>query len=135
VTAILDAIDTALAHYDDHLGSPWPGRIPHHREFLDALFGPEDGYPVPSRTDMEVARIDASRGIAAMREECPKVGCRGFAEDHEKRLGLEWGYRTLGAWPHASYFTTLPPLLGEPPWLAEEDAWLADRAAREAATA
>lgn len=137
MTAILDAIDDALTAYADHLGSPWPGRIPHHREFLAAIFGPEDGYPVPSATEVEVAAIDWATMQVAMLEDCG--GGFGECVDHERAFDVAWApalpQRIAGVMVS---FTTrqsqMQFLTIDLSWLAEEDAWLADRATREAAT-
>lgn len=134
MTAILDAIDDALTAYADHLGSPWPGRVPDTDELLEALFGAEDG--VGALTPEAVTELDRRAGAAdlAMLRSCGCLSDERPYVEHDERTRLDWPlaeYR-LPVWGY--FIADTRELPSSPPWLAEEDAWLADRATREAAT-
>jgi hypothetical protein len=138
VTAILDAIDDALTAYADHLGSPWPGRIPDTDELLEALFGPEDDARVPTPLDLDRAADYWAKSVRRMLDSCDcRTPGRGTT-DHEPVVDPKW----LRPWRGGDdlvfarcYFSTHAPVaIFAPAWLAEEDAWLADRATREVAT-
>jgi hypothetical protein len=82
---------------------------------------------VPSDLDMQAMVARDADALARIWRRC---GCHG---DHEERTEPTWelGDRRDGA----GFFTSSPRWACHwEPWLAEEDAWLADRAAREAAT-
>jgi hypothetical protein len=128
VTAILDAIDDALTAYADHTGSPWPGREPSPDELLEALFGPEDGTPVTDDEDLELLEIQWAQRVVGLIASCPEVRWMRPHENHEPKVEPDWLIHDL----HGSFRTRRPSV--DPSWLAGEDAWLADRAAREAAT-
>lgn len=60
---LLDRIDDTLAAHDathaEATGNPWPGRVPSLDEMLEALFGPENGAPVPGSADLWPRFVDA----------------------------------------------------------------------------
>jgi hypothetical protein len=81
--------------------------------------------PVPSDLDMQRLVAKDAAALARVWRSC---GCHG---DHEERWEPVWERHDASD----GFFTSSPLWACHwEPWLAEEDAWLADRAAREAAT-
>lgn len=116
---LLDRIDDTLAAHDathaETTGHPWPGRVPPLDEMLEALFGPENGAPVP--TDMAGYSWPAAGNI-------------------EPRVAPTWQSPAAPAGMDVSFIAIGPRQLRHrsDPWLEREAEWLAERAEREGGT-